>query len=126
MNPFRPVNPNVPSGARRFSVLSVGDALDPFPASLDDDPALGEATFRWFLKSPGSADFVELSGFLGSDYLVNPNVYNPGETLELRVEVSDRLAGVERDLPCAADVWTCALETGSGCNQRLTWGVDIQ
>jgi hypothetical protein len=113
-------------GARRFSVLSVSDALDPFPASLDEDPVLGEASFRWFLKSPGDADFVELSGFLEADYLVNPDAYNPGETLELRVEVSDRVEGAARDLVCGPEVWTCALETGSGCNQRITWGVDIR
>ncbi len=113
-------------GARRFSVLSATDALDPFPAAVDTDPVLGEASFRWFLKSPGNSDFVELSGFLGADYLVNPNDYNPGERLELRVEVSDRVEGIERDLPCGPDVWTCALDTGSGCNQRRTWGVDIR
>jgi hypothetical protein len=113
-------------GARRFSVLSVQDALDPFPASLDSDPVLGQAEFRWLLKAPGSADFVELSGFTESDYLVDPDTYNPGDRLELRVEVADRVEGADRVLPCGPEVWSCALDTGSGCNQRKSWGVDIR
>jgi hypothetical protein len=113
-------------GARRFSVLSVEDALDPFPAPIDTDPVLGQTAFRWFLKTPGASDYVELSGFTESDYLVDPNTYNPGDQLQLRVEVADRVEGAERTLPCADEVWTCALETGIGCNQRMTWGVEIR
>jgi hypothetical protein len=113
-------------GARRFSVLSVNDALDPFPASVDPDPVLGEAEFHWFLQEPGSADFVELTGYSAADYLVDPEVYNPGDRLALRVEVGDRVVGPERELACADEDWSCALDTGSGCFQRLTWGVDIR
>lgn len=113
-------------GARRFSVLSASDALDPFPAAIDNDPVLGEAQFQWFLQAPGSADFVELSGYSAADYLVDPKVYDPGDRLALRVEVRDRVVGPQRELVCADDVWSCALEAGSGCNQRMTWGVDIR
>lgn len=113
-------------GSRRFSVRTVLDALDPYPPMLDADPVLGEAAFRWFLQSPGSSDFVELNGYSAADYLVDPALYNPGDRLALRVEVADRVVGAERLLPCSGDAWQCALDTGTGCFQRMTWGINIR
>lgn len=113
-------------GPRRFSVLSVRDALDPFPALTENDPALGEAQFLWYLQAPGSATFEPLTGYSASSYLVDPAAYNPGDRLALRVEALDRVTGPERDLPCADDDWACALDSTSQCFQRLTWGVEIR
>lgn len=113
-------------GPRHFSVLSVRDALDPYPAAIDTDPVLGEASFRWFVQEPGSASFVELPDLNAASYVVDPLVYSPGDTLAIRVEVSDRVEGPSRTLPCAVADWSCQLDTGSGCFQRQTWGVQIQ
>ncbi len=113
-------------GARRFSVLSVLDALDAFPLAVDDDPVLGEARFHWFLQEPGSANFEEIVGYSSASYLVDPSAYQPGDALAIRVEVSDRVSGPARALPCGADSWACELDTASGCFQRQTWGVQIQ
>ena len=113
-------------GPRRFSVLSVQDTLDPFPTALDGDGSTGEAQFRWLLKEPGASEFTELVGYGSSDYLVDPSVYNPGETLLVRVEVSDRVVGPERELGCGDELWRCELEAGQECYQRMTWGVDIR
>ncbi len=113
-------------GARSFSVLSVVDALDPFPAPPGQDEALGEATFRWLIREPGAAGFTVIAGHGAPRYEVDPLAYKPGDRLELRVEVQDRVSGPERDLTCAEDNWACELSAGSECFQRLTWGVQIQ
>lgn len=113
-------------GPRSFSVLSVLDVLDPFPGPVADDPAIGESTFRWFLKEPGASTFVEIDGYTQESYAVDPLAYEPGDRLELRVEVADRVRGPERELGCADNARTCELVAGSMCYQRQTWGVQIQ
>lgn len=113
-------------GPRSFSVLSVVDALDPFPALLDDDSALGEATFQWFIKEPEASGFVAIPGQTSESYSVDPLAYEPGDILELRVEVQDRVRGPERELSCGADARACELVAGSECYQRLAWGVQVQ
>lgn len=112
--------------ARRFSVLSVDDTLDPFPLPGGADPILAEASFRWFLRAPGASEFVAIAGLNASSYVVDPALYQPGDSVALRVEVQDRVSGPERVLPCAEDVWSCALNTASSCFQRKTWGVVIR
>ncbi|MCP4449779.1 MAG: hypothetical protein GY811_31275 [Myxococcales bacterium] len=113
-------------GARSFSVLSVVDALDPFPMSPGADEVFGTSTFRWFLKEPGAASFTWIAGHVAESYAVDPLNYEPGDLLELRVEVQDRVQGAERELTCADDARACELNAGSQCFQRLTWGVQIQ
>ncbi len=118
----------VPSedGARYFSVLSVEDALDPFPASPGQDEVMGEATFRWLIRQPGATGFSEVANHTGARYGVDPLAYQPGDQLQVRVEVHDRVTGPQRELTCDEDSWACELSAGSQCFQRLTWGVQIQ
>lgn len=111
---------------RRFSVLSVVDALDPFPLAPGASPVLGEASFRWLLRSPGDSEFSLVPGFTASSYLIDATRYQPGDRVELRVEVMDRVSGPERELACADNVGSCELRAGSECFQRKTWGVEIQ
>ncbi len=108
---------------RRFSVLSVTDDLDVFPAPSPNDPILGTATFRWYLATPDTAgSFVELSGHEESDYLFDPSAYAPGDLISIRVEIDDRKL---RTLPCDPALPTCSL-TGDACLQRVTWGVEVR
>ncbi len=111
---------------RRFSVLSVVDALDSFPRESGADLVFGEASFQWLLRAPGATEFVAIPGVVAASYVVDPAAYQPGDKLELRVEISDRVSGPERMLPCGNDVWSCALNTGSKCFQRKSWGVEIR
>jgi hypothetical protein len=111
---------------RRFSVLVVQDALDPFPPLADDDPVTGQAGFVWFMKAPGQSSYEPIAGWNESSFAVSPQAYRSGETLELRVEVRDRIEGPSRDLPCPESEWSCKLDTTGDCYQRQTWGVRIQ
>ncbi len=114
------------SESRRFSVLSVDDVLDPFPASTSSSEEFGVASFRWLLQEPGSDSFVPLPGYSAASFLVDPALYPPGSELALRVEVFDRVVGPLRELSCAEEDWNCELVTGSSCFQRMTWGIVIQ
>ncbi len=113
-------------GPRSFSVLSVLDVLDPFPGPVVEDPAFGESTFRWFLREPGESAFTEIINYTAESYTVDPLSYDPGDLLELRVEVADRVRGPTRELGCADSARACELVAGSQCYQRQTWGVHIQ
>lgn len=113
-------------GPRSFSVLSVHDVLDPFPGPVNPSDAQGESTFTWFLREPGSADFVPIPDFGGASYAVDPLAYQPGDELEVRVESHDRVSGPERALGCAESTRRCELVAGSECYQRQTWGLQIQ
>lgn len=104
---------------RRFSVLVVDDDLDVYPAA--SNPFLGIAGFRWYLRGPGDADFVHVDTDVAALEL-DPAQYDPGDRLELRVEIDDR---VGRTIPCAADAATCSLGQNS-CFQRQTWTLEVR
>tara|TARA_R110002096_G_scaffold416429_1_gene618894 strand:+ start:49882 stop:50982 length:1101 start_codon:yes stop_codon:yes gene_type:complete len=111
---------------RAFSVLSVFDVLDPFPGPVVETAGIGESTFRWFLQEPGASTFIEIPDYTAESYTIDPLAYEPGDLLELRVEVADRVRGPERVLGCGDDSRACELVAGSTCYQRQTWGVQIQ
>lgn len=100
-------------GPRRFGVASVTDDLDPFPG--------GQIRFNWSL-GPGGTVPALVSGHDFSDFAIDPAGYLPGDVLELRVEIADRIA---RTLPCAADQPRCSIG-GNDCFQRETWEVEIR
>ena len=107
---------------RTFAVLSATDDLDPHPRPVSDSPYLGAAGFRWFRRGPQTAgDLVPVSG-AGPQLTVDPADHAPGDLLELRVEVTDR---VPRTMPCAADAPSCGA-AGDFCLQRVSWEVEIR
>ncbi len=110
-------------GVRRFAVTNASDDLDAYPGaggSFD-----GEATFKWFIASPDTdGQFVEVSGNVGADFLVDPAAYAPGDMLKLRVEIADRID--RGPLPCADDVATCSYTGVQTCPQRVTWEAEIR
>jgi hypothetical protein len=109
-------------GPRSFSVLFVSDDLDPYPR-LSDEPYFGDPEFTWLLASPDTGGrFVPVAGAASPEFAIDPAAYAPGDRVDLRVEVSDR---VERDVSCDEEQPTCSL-TGGTCYQRLTWGVEIR
>jgi hypothetical protein len=110
-------------GPRAFSVLRVEDDLDPYPRPFDDADYLGEIAFAWQLASPDTGGELEpVTGATGADLTIDPAAFAPGELLDLRVEVADR---VERVLPCEPDEPACDVDGGQ-CYQRLSWGVEIR
>lgn len=110
---------------KRFAVGSVDDDLDFYPAPTNTlDGLLGEAEFTWFIASPATNNaWTEIVNHEVADYLVDPAAYDPGDTLELRVEVDDR---VGRDIVCDEALPTCAIGADTECLQRVTWGVEIR
>jgi len=109
---------------RRFAVLSVTDDLDPFPSSDGDEDFLGEAGFRWYIATPDTGgELVQIDGHAAADYFVDPTAFAPGDEVELRVEVADR---IEREIPCAVDQPTCSVIGDPSCLQRVTWGIEIR
>lgn len=109
-------------GPRTFGVHRVDDDLDPFPAPADGDPITGEARFRW-QSGPAAGDLTALPGHASAELVVDPAEHAPGDRLHLRVEIDDR---VGRVLSCADADPTCAVESGSGCMQRVSWEVEIR
>lgn len=109
---------------RRFAVLTVSDDLDPFPSPDPDEVFLGESSFRWHIATPDTGGaLVEIDGHAAADYFVDPNAFAPGDPVELRVEVADR---IEREIPCAADQPTCSVIGDPSCLQRVTWSIEIR
>lgn len=107
---------------RRFAVLSVTDALDAYPPILDANPAVGRAAFTWHLRSPSSGDqLVELAGSDLAEVILDPALHAPGDHLELRVEVADRVSRP----PCDPGDPVCSVNS-DGCLQRLTWEIEVR
>ncbi|MEZ4400239.1 MAG: hypothetical protein R3B06_09480 [Kofleriaceae bacterium] len=111
---------------RRFTVRTVADDLDPFPAVPPDDAYPGAATLAWSMRLAGQADFTPLPGVLDA-VDVDPATLPPGQQLELRVEVADR----GHPLPttsgaCTVAAPTCSIEPPTSCRQRYTWRVEVR
>ena len=116
-------------GPRRFSVLHVDDDLDLHPVPAGADAAQRATVFRWSLAGPDTGGaFVPVGGNV-ADFVLDPDLFDPGELLSLRVEVDDRQG---RALPCSADQATCSVggdrdldgdHDDDVCEQRRTWQV---
>ena len=118
----------VVDSATRFTVLSVSDALDPFPRAINPHPAVGQTSFSWKLATPASGGaFVDLNTAV-ADVLIDPTLYAPGDQLTLRVEVDDRNA----HLPLGCDEAQAKCNAGDvtnpapSCSQRTTWEIEIR
>lgn len=109
------------TGLRRFAVLVVADDLDVWPAPAPGDPFLGPARFAWSLRGPGAAAFTPISDAAAVDF--DPAAWAPGDRVELRVEIDDR---VGRSLAACGDAPTCSVEVPASCLQRRTWTVEVR
>lgn len=109
-------------GPRAFTVLHVADDLDPSPRPAIDSIYVGTASFAWSLAGPQTGgDLEPVAGASGPEHVIDPALYAPGDLLELRVDVSDRVA---RAPTCGAAEPVCS--TSDVCFQRLTWEVEIR
>ncbi|HEY1550272.1 MAG TPA: hypothetical protein VGG28_20735 [Kofleriaceae bacterium] len=106
--------------ATLFQVLVVNDDLDPYPP-VPSDPILGETTFAWSLLPPGGTTREPLSA-TGAGVALDPSSYQPGDIVELRVQVYDR---TNTPVACDDDDPTCSIGANE-CFQRLTWRVEMQ
>lgn len=103
-----------------FQVHVVADDLDPYPTV--SDPTLGTTSFTWSLLAPGSPRQV-LSGVTGNSVALDPATYQPGDIVELRVEIADR----QPRSTCPEANATCVLDpTRPTCIQRQTWRVEVR
>jgi hypothetical protein len=110
-------------GPRTFAVLVVADDLDPYPGP-HPAPGQGEPTFSWQLASPDTGgELAPVSGAVGPELVVDPSAFAPGDLLDVRVEVGDR---IERLLQCDVSSPTCSLDGDPTCLQRASWGVEIR
>jgi hypothetical protein len=106
---------------RRISVLVVEDDLDIFPAPPPDDPYLLPASFRWYLRPPGASGFTLVDTDV-SGLELDPAQFAPGDLIDVRVEIDDR---VGRTIPCAEGAATCSIGQDA-CLQRQTWTVEVR
>jgi hypothetical protein len=102
-----------------FQVLVVKDTLDPYPLDAGD-PARGVTSFAWSIKQPGASTRTPLAT-TGNSVTFDPSSYAPGDIVELRVEIADR---VNTAVSCDEDLPTCSATPS--CNQRLTWRVEVR
>jgi hypothetical protein len=103
-----------------FQVPIVTDDLDPYPP--DSDPLKGVTQFRWSLQPPGGGPWQVLAGATGNHVQLDPSGYVPGDVVDLRVEIQDR---VPRAITCADNLLTCSV-ISSACIQRQTWKVEMR
>jgi len=103
-----------------FQVHVVADDLDPYPAV--NDGLRGTTKFTWSLLAPGGSRQV-LTGVTGNRVSVNPASYQPGDVLELRVEIADR---TNTAITCADASATCSVIADNSCLQRQTWRVEVR
>ena len=106
-----------------FQVLTVTDDLDPYPPAVGD-PVRGSTSFSWSLLPPGATQREPLGGVIGNSVALDPAAYGPGDVLELRVEIGDRVK--TRTMSCADSDPTCSEISDPSCLQRLTWRVEVQ
>jgi hypothetical protein len=108
----------------RFAVSVVDDDLDLFPAPpADPDEVRGAASFRWYLADPSTGGELEPLDVDGNQLDLDPDNYDPGDLLELRVEAVDR---VDRPL-CDSALPSCEdVGRPGGCFQRRTWLVEVR
>jgi hypothetical protein len=106
-----------------FEVLVVTDDLDVYPP-VPSDPILGTAQFQWSLLPPGATTRVPLADS-GNSVELDPTLYSPGDVLELRVEIADRAHDFST-VDCVDSEATCSRSAVPGCDQRLTWRVEVQ
>ncbi|MEO9186833.1 MAG: hypothetical protein ABI467_25290 [Kofleriaceae bacterium] len=104
-----------------FQVLVVTDDLDPYP-SVPNDPVYGTTEFSWSIVPPGGSRQA-LPNVTGNAVALDPGSYLPGDLVELRVEVEDRM---HRAVTCPDGDLTCSLTTDTSCSQRLTWRVEVR
>ncbi len=108
--------------AQRFAVQVVDDDLDIFPAPVGD-PFIHESHFAWSIQSPLTNGVRQpIVGDRRSSIDIDPTQYHPGDVIELRVEISDR---VTRTLACADGAATCSLNSNA-CIQRQTWRLEVR
>lgn len=123
LSPLVATNPALPiSEATWFQVTVVKDDLNPFP-TVPDDPVLGPASFTWSLTLPNTTTRIPLTGITSNRVALDPANYAPGDVLELRVEVQDRIS---RSLTGCGDAATCSLTSDTTCLQRQTWRVEVR
>jgi hypothetical protein len=104
-----------------FQVLVVDDDLDPYPPETGN-PILGTTTFAWSLLPPGATSWTALSA-TGAGVALDPSSYQPGDVVELRVQIYDR--DPAHAPMCDLDDPTCSVGADQ-CIQRLTWQVEMQ
>jgi hypothetical protein len=102
-----------------FQISVVQDDLDPYPIS--GDPVLEPTRFAWSILPPGASARQAL-GVTSNSVALDPANYQPGDIIELRVEIADR---VPRTLQCADTSPTCSVSSDT-CIQRLTWRVEVR
>lgn len=106
---------------RRFAVLQVDDARDPYPGR--PLPYYGTARFAWSLKAPSlGAARLPIAGVSGNSVELDPLRFAVGERVELRVEVSDR-RGV---WPACSDSAATCSAANDGRLQRQTWLLEVR
>ncbi len=103
-----------------FRINVVTDDLDPFP-TVPGDAELGTTSFSWSIKhGSGSRASVNVTSNQAS---LDPANYQPGDIVELRVEIEDRNA---TPINCADASPTCSVISNNACIQRLTWRVEVR
>jgi hypothetical protein len=105
-----------------FVVDTVTDDLDPYPPT-PQDPVTGVTEFQWSLMPPGGNDHVPLDGANTNRMSIDPSTYNPGDIVELRVEIFDRNTTM---LPCPDASESCSILNETTCLQRQTWRLEIR
>jgi hypothetical protein len=118
-----PTNPaSDPMPLPTFTIAQVDDDGAPWPKS-----AHGGTMFRWYKSTDDGQTYIPLSNNDGIPFLplASTGVYKIGDTVKLRVEVTDGNSTNDAALalqPAQEDVY----QPVNGCVQRVTWSIDFR
>jgi len=103
-----------------FQVIHVRDDLDAYPRT-GTESFVGETVFEWSIKV-GAGARQPLANAVSS-LAFDPQAYEPGTIVELRVQIFDRRGTA---ITCADDAQTCSVISQPTCIQRQTWRVEAR
>lgn len=106
-----------------FQVPLVSDDLDAYPP-ITDAPQFGTTAFAWSIRPPGATQHQPVTGATSNGFKFDPALYTPGDVVELRVEIFDRIHTAA--LPCDDAAATCSIASSASCLQRQTWRVEVR
>ena len=113
-----------PTADLKFTVNQVNDDGDPLPPPTDRPSML---SFSWSWRIGSTDPFTRMADYDLPNFLFPAGSFQSGQTLQVRVEAHDRRPDqTELDLCYADSPQPVLCQVRAGCDQWVTWTVDLR